>query len=406
MLTRGVPPTRAAAAALILACAAPAFAADYVLKAVTRGSAPNVLIVEFAQPLPPVNDVTCLKSQCKWLVGVIDATLTPSQRLVIAAVALPPGFGTRQAIRLELNAPIPPDAESVAVTLLLNNAPTQALRTPAQQQKALIEPVDKPDDATLYFSGIVAPAAGKHTTYTIDTRADWRIRQAGRTTVSLAGELKADKRPRADPDSASAFVRWVQYDDTFVYRWDAGGAEFDRVGKIVNVMSRLRASLPLSYPFLTTTTDANGNAIPRLRATVGVNLGMGLEVGANARHGDYADVDDPSTIVLRVVPQLKTYLVLPAPVVKKLVFSADYLVRFPTRRELFLETRDLPDKADPVPHVDRRSRHYATAAMKMALTKWFGVKVEYEYGSLPPAFKMVDHSAKIGLVFQARQAPR
>ena len=386
-----------------LGVATPVFAAKYALSAVLKGDTDRQLIVFFAQPLPPLDTVTCAAgTTCPWSVVVIDKTLT-EKLISVTAAAVPksmPNFGQFQAVALELGAAVPADAVRVSVTLLRNNAPVQTLATPEARKKELIEPVDDPDDATLYFSGIVAPAAGDHTTYTIDTRAGWILRQAGVSALSLNGELKADKRPQADPDSANVFVQADRYGRTWVTRWDVGGLEFDREGKVVNLMSRPSIAAPLSHAFLVDKKDDSGNMIPTVRATLGVNLGLGMELGANTKHDPAVD---PASFVFRIAPRLSTYLVVPAPVVKKVVFSAEYTVRVLTQKELFRETRNLPDKADPVPYADRRPRHYATAGVKLMLTEWFGVKGEYEYGSLPPAFQFVNHSGKIGLVFQAKQ---
>jgi hypothetical protein len=33
-----------------------------------------------------------------------------------------------------------------------------------------------------------------------------------------------------------------------------------------------------------------------------------------------------------------------------------------------------------------------------------GISLKYQYGSLPPAFKFVDHSTSVGLTFKLKQA--
>lgn len=400
--------TRRAAAAIAISVAcvisASAATADYELKFVLKGDTPSELIVFLGQPLPEETALKCASPvACKWSVEMLDSKLSRQQIQVTSAdtPSTMKDFGQFQAIALTLATAIDPEAVRVTVTLLLGNAPSQVLRTRDAQSKAVLQPVDSPDEATLYFSGIVAPAVGKHTAYSIDARASWWISQQGLSSLSIAGEYKADARPNADPDTTSLFLIGDHY-GKLISKWDVG-VESDRSADVVNLMSRPRVTAALSHAFLTQVKDDSRNEIPTLRASLGVDLGIGLDVGFNARHDDGID---PDKLILRLVPEVKTYLVVPTSFVQKLVFSAGYAVRLPARKEVFRETRGLADGADPVPFADRRPRHHATAGITFKLTDWFGIEGEYAYGSLPPAFQMADHSGKIGLVFQAKQVRR
>jgi hypothetical protein len=387
--------------------ASPALAADFAIRAVHRGDAPKELLVRLSQPLPPLTDVRCTAPDpCNWCVLITDHDKR-TRLVAVVKVEVPPNeqdYANAQALILSLASEVPSDPMRVEVVLLLKNAPSQTLKTPAVAATSRFEAVDDEDKATLYFSGLVAPAAGDTTTYTIDSRANLILDEPTNGYLSILAEFKADKRANADPDTASLFAHYERYDPTFVYKWDVGGGEFDREGKVVNLMSRAYVALPLSHAILRRVEDPDSHVkISTVRASVGVDLEFGLEVGANAKYPDLTD-DSSGTFIFRIVPQIQTYLTVPAPVIKKLVFSADYAARLPTTRELFLETRDLPDKADPVMFFTRRVRHHVTAGVKLSLTDYIGFKIEYEHGSLPPAFKVVDHSGKIGLVFQARQS--
>ena len=291
----------------------------------------------------------------------------------------------------------------MSVTLLLKNAPVQHLKTAEAQAKALFEPVDTADSATVYVSGIVAPAVGKHTAYTIDAKAKYWLWESGLSSAFVTGEYKADARPNADPDSTSLFLAFDRY-GSLITKWDAIGVESNRGASVVNFMSRPRVGTALPYSFVAKHEDPSGNLLSTIRASIGLDVWLGLETGFNLKHAEDVDAEK---FILRLVPETKAYLVVPtASFIDKIVVSAGYAVRLPATRETFVETRDLAPGVDPITVADRRPRHHAKAAVTFKLTDWFGVESEYSYGSLPPAFKIVNHSGKIGIVFQARQVRR
>jgi hypothetical protein len=386
-------------------------AADYTLALVRPGEDASHLIVRFAAPLPREQSVTCaLPSRpCPWSVEVFKGEEGPLAVSVTGAMAEPgQPFGSRHLITLELATPIPSEFARVVVTLLLGNAPTQSLTPRSAKAKRCLVPVDKAEDASLYFSGIVAPGAGVTPVYTIDARANWRVHCFGDTCgtpLAISATAKTDKRNQVDPDSFSAFLSLQHYASDPIFKWDAG-VESNREANVLNVVSAARAVKTLRKTFRRRTVDAGGNQSFAVRTTIGINLGVGVELGANLRNAYDAGRDEGagSGLILRGVPSARVYIVVPAPVIRRLVLKVDYQVRFLAKDELFLETRNLAPKADPVPHRDRRSRHYVQGSAKLMMTDWVALQFGYEHGSLPPAFKFVNHSGTIGFVFQARQS--
>ncbi len=76
-------------------------------------------------------------------------------------------------------------------------------------------------------------------------------------------------------------------------------------------------------------------------------------------------------------------------------------MRLLARDELFLETRGHTD--DPVPFFNRLARHYVENNIAFMLTDFTGITVKHQYGSLPPAYKFMDHRVSVELTFQAKQ---
>jgi hypothetical protein len=75
------------------------------------------------------------------------------------------------------------------------------------------------------------------------------------------------------------------------------------------------------------------------------------------------------------------------------------VVRFPQTAEPFSETINGTD----VDTMTGRARHRVAADLTFQVTKLFGITGKYQFGSLPPAFKKVDHKVSAGLVFLAKR---
>jgi hypothetical protein len=278
----------------------------------------------------------------------------------------------------------------------------------SQKEQGAIQPVDKADDATIYFSGIIAPTLKADTLYSVDARAGWTVRRLGKNggvPLAVSGAAKTDKRPQADLDSFNLFASLEDYGHDIIVKSNLAGLEFDRQAKVMNVVSYTRFVVPLNTTIVTRTKDASGNIQPHLRATFELDLVPGVEIGENLRNAYSAANGSASGsgFILRGVPGLSGLIVVPAPVVKKLAFQAEYTVRLPAVREVFLDTRGLAPKADPVATLDRRARPHAKASMTLMASPWIGLKFGYEYGSVPPTFQFANHGASLTLVFQAKQ---
>jgi hypothetical protein len=50
----------------------------------------------------------------------------------------------------------------------------------------------------------------------------------------------------------------------------------------------------------------------------------------------------------------------------------------------------------------KKPRQWAEASLNYNLSEFFGIFAGYEYGELPPGYKLVDHAFKIGVKFKAR----
>jgi hypothetical protein len=363
------------------------------------GTDPRRLFVVLDQPLPSPEQVG---DPDVWHVRAFRPDETPAV-IRVARADVAQAYATNHRVTLGLEDPIPPDALRVEVMLLLANQPSGST-TAREDPLPAFERVDDPDDATVYFNGIVAPAKGAKTLYTIDSRADLTLRRFGQsagTRLGISGELKTDERTHVDPDSARLGVSLRRVTGFApVLTWDIAALEFNREAKLVNLISAASLVQTWGTPF---TRLHDGTKV--VRATINFQAGLGLEVGANLRNVVRTDSGeaDGATAIVRAAPTLGIWLVMPTTTLDRITLSAEYALRVPATRELFLETRGLTEDADPVPLLTRKARHYVTASARFMITKWVGFEAKYEFGSLPPVFQVVDHGASVGLTFMAKQ---
>ena len=80
--------------------------------------------------------------------------------------------------------------------------------------------------------------------------------------------------------------------------------------------------------------------------------------------------------------------------------EGSYIRRWPLRREVSFEEDD--DKKLKLVSIGTSPRDYVTAKVNFDFTKAFAATVSYEYGRLPPTFKLVDHKTTIGLTYKVK----
>lgn len=80
--------------------------------------------------------------------------------------------------------------------------------------------------------------------------------------------------------------------------------------------------------------------------------------------------------------------------------ESSYIRRWPLRAEVTFEEDD-DGNLQPV-RINKAPRDYVTAKLTFGFTKHIGLSVGYEYGSLPPTFKLIDHKTTIGLTYKVK----
>ena len=382
-----------------LLAAMPAQSAGQVaIRRVTPGRLPSArLQVFFEKPAP----APATLAAAQWEVVVVHGTGQRETIAVTAPAEVPDDYGVTRRVVLALGTPLTgpqrievkytgPDGSSAFRVY----EPVQAPEPP----DSAIAPSEGPDDSDVYLSGLVSPAKGSETTFSVDAFARYTVARPSRWSEwQVSGLYKADERPKADPDTAQLAVSFSHVGNRINSYWEAARYELERTGDVQNLLTAGRIVRPIPWTLsrrLNPDVPAGGDVIV---ASLGLDLGLGVEGGVNL------DTELPdgaaSRGVFRLVPSAAFYLVwLTPPLVERVDLAVAYEVRLPATDEIFLETRVEGD--DPEVQANRRARHWVEATADVMVNDYAGINVRYEYGSLPPAFSFVDHKGTLGLVIK------
>jgi hypothetical protein len=210
--------------------------------------------------------------------------------------------------------------------------------------------------------------------------------------LGLAVDFKASGDPEADPDSfnfgvelETEFTRVrnsgpINYFFNYFYPKIESERDFDNT----NLMFEDRLKIGLKRPFRKLWA-------PLFSPFAGVEVGKNLRSPLPAAEGSGVFRIKAGTLLnFYFRPKLRG--------LQTIELDAEYTRRWLLRRELSFEEDD--DKNLVLVEFGKRPRDYANANLNFMFTDNFGATVGYEYGELPPSFKLVDHKLKIGFVFK------
>lgn len=276
--------------------------------------------------------------------------------------------------------------------------PTKRCREPAAPDTP-----DGRDDANLYLAGMLTTASGEGLHGTVDAKLRRALYITDTTTNSdprlindlgLALDFKASGDPEADPDSFNFGVELqtnfkrarnagpIKYLFNYLYPKIESERDFDNT----NLMLEDRLKFGLRRPFPKPWA-------PLFSPFAGIEVGKNLRSPLQAAEGNALFRVKAGTLLnFYFEPKLKN--------LQTIELDAEYTRRWPLRRELGFEEDD--DKKLQLVGFGKRPRDFVNANLNFMFTGSFGATVGYEYGELPPSFKLVDHKLKIGLVFKTK----
>jgi hypothetical protein len=235
--------------------------------------------------------------------------------------------------------------------------------------------------------------------------------------LSVQGQISADSDELGDPDSASArltLLSGVSHPDTVSHylglatrgyrkKWDVFGVELDKDTNVVNLFSAPSLTAALNHGFFRNLSGAQAGSPQKLVANVSLVLHAGVEAGWNTRNEVSVSNGGPKGTggMFRGAPEATLTFSVPAGLtLNRVVFISDYTARILARDELFQETRHV---STPVPELRAGTRHYINNSINFMFNDYAGINLAYEYGSLPPTFKFLNHRVTLGVLLQLKQ---
>lgn len=305
---------------------------------------------------------------------------------------------TQNLVRLQMNQKLSPGGEldisnhRITIRFQQANFPDVVLGQSEKKSasKKFVASKGK-SDADIYFSGSAAGARGSKPLYSFESKLGylWDLQRhgaiGGRATVDAASESNID------PDSITASAT---YEKVFVFAAATGlilssdflGTEFDTEDRTRNLTSKLDGTFVIPSAHLGKSNFATADFL------------LGFEGGHNYRHK--LNEDGLGNFWRWKFGVTAYFVALNPPGLKRINFSTEYKVRLPQSAEPFTKKIN----GDEVTRLRKNPRHYVASDLDLMFSKALGITIKYRYGSLPPAFKFVDHSASIGLTFQIKQA--
>lgn len=412
-------------------CPVLANAAAPQLRKARLGVASNEIYVEFELKDAPTDCAVGFPASgacpplpaVPWTVVVYDSSLRPSVFDVASSAVIHPPLAATGSVSLTLNQNLPIDFKRIDVTFNQPNYPHASIEakptlteppvagpSPAKPKTPSIFPAKTKDEANVYLSGTFSPASGSTPDYSTDSKVNLRVHKFDKTgawALALAATVQTDNKGSADPDGFTWGVP-IQYQSSSLGKWPSSqwsvaGMELDKRGMAVNFISAPSVTRGFYHDFFG--TDKKRPGLPMVKTSVGLDLTAGVEFGANLRQ-DFVIKNKPGEqegVIFRGVPSASAYLDIPNALhIKGLTLSSSYIARIPTTDELFLETRNTKT---PIPLMSSQTRNWVQNTLQFNITDFVAIQIKHQYGTVPPAFSLVQNSGSIGLVYAFTKNP-
>lgn len=346
----------------------------------------------------------------KWIVRSIDVTthqiVEPQSQINSVQVLT---FGRQ----VELNMQNPVDTTRFSYIIIYAEANTpqvtlnQTEKTGAQRTFTAAK---GKNDADIYFSGEAAAARNSKPAYSIESKFSYlynltREIQTGDPNrpvsfidygaLGVTATFNSGENSSVDPDSITV---GGTYQRSFLFgpsptsillNSDFIKFELDKKNQTRNLVTGVDAILVLPSKRL------NNNKKNPAFATM--DFLLGVEGGHN-----YKNELQPKGLgnFWRAKFGVGAYFYVLKPwVFDRISFNTEYKLRLPQSAEIFTETVD----GNKQTFLTKKPRHYVATDLNFMFSQSYGLALKYRYGTLPPAFKLVDNKVSIGFVLQLQQ---
>lgn len=262
-----------------------------------------------------------------------------------------------------------------------------------------LETADDREEANYYFSGEVTRASGTDFNGSVDIKVERPFTADFWGTSHWIGpvfDLRASSDSAADPDSVKFGLDWLsivagpkgRIQSVF---WDNDGLiESDRDFDNTNI----RWGSKFIFPLKTWQDRRAKKVLFYVRPFIGTELGKNLKSPLpEADGGGLARVLGGATLNLKF-PLRKLGKD------SSISLEALYERRWLLKREISFEEQE--DGSLKSVTFGTNPRDWVEGKLIFKFNQFFGPFIGYEYGEQPPAFKLVDHKMKIGLIVSAK----
>jgi len=259
---------------------------------------------------------------------------------------------------------------------------------------------DGREDANIYLNGEVTGGNGKKFSGSADIKVEYPYRRILGSRIhnfNFFFDLKASTAVDADPDSMNFGLNW----EFPIWRYDGD-----------NLQAPIRRIIWRNAPKIEAERDFdNSNFIWESRfrfmsrtytakhATLYFRPFLGQELGKNLRS---PVLEARDRFLYRLLGGTTLNLIFPlhAPGIDDVSFETSYIRRWLLRKEVSFEEDD--DGNLQALRIGTSPRDHVEVKFNVNFSKSFGSTISYEYGSLPPSFKLVDHKTSIGLTYKIK----
>jgi hypothetical protein len=290
--------------------------------------------------------------------------------------------------------------------------------TAVKQNPNRLIPASSKQNSAVYLSGLYSPAIGSPAQYSIDALVNPQFQLNGKNpcdpTLGFNAQVKTNQRPTVDPDSYfvsptyNMFILGCGADSTsrfsgrsVLLSFNILGPEFEAKGKDLNLVSTaMLSNFFRVWPFWSKPTTTKEHFTAYLSPTLGLVLGTNTENGLQpSGSGTILRGVAGADFSARFIPPKSL-------VVKKVLLSATYRVWIPAFPEISTNTVMVPGstKAKDIYSLSSAARNHVQSELDFMFTEAWGITLKDDYGRIPPAFRFVDNSASVGLVFMFSQA--
>ena len=344
----------------------------------------------------PRPDVTVVENLAIWVVSARSPSAPAGQQLPISTARATQFYPDTGQVRLTLSSPVPDAVTDIDVISILGKTSRVTWRPRVTRTPTLgFFPAATRSKADVFVFGGWAGGVNATSLYTLDIAAAAPVRdfefESLQWRFSLTSTWKTASSANLDPDSISVASRLATIFPVALgkagpyldLQWDIVRFEFSRKDQASNILTAPAAVLGHAVH-----RRGEGNTIT---ASFNFEAALALELGGNLENkivpGGYG-------AIVRFVPGGALYLVLPGALgFDEVRWTTLYRVRLLAADEPLIDARG--DVA--VTTIEKGARQEWSNELALKFNPYVGLNVKHEYGSTPPAFKLLDHRGTVGL---------